>query len=530
MYQVSNEYINQIASGIISDKELFGTLTLIDGEVINLTNKDFANSSVKIDNACDNGSDICLGSAYTGKLSLGLFSSIDRYRVNKADGGAVIELSYKLGEQEIPLGVFNVYECTRTGIKLSISAYDNMSKLNKSLGSNNVSGAAWAVLSWIAKKCDVEIANSKEEISAFINADVICNISGDNFSTYQDVLSELCELMGCFAIANRVGKIELKKFGTESVFNITPKMRKNTKPSDFDVYYTELVETDVNKVKWTAITGDGSGLTYKIDNVFVTGTEAVKQKIVQNIMNVLEDIYYTPCDLGIMYNPIFDLGDVVTIEADGIIVKENIDILITSFVYTFNGSSTLSSVGSNRLLLSKIEKESTSESSSYNALKYNGTYIAVYEGISEYSIGNSEKIVSSIDYSIGTSNKVSLAGAAQIDVTTAGTIEIKYYVNDELDIFSTKQYLDVGSHTLNFSNWFDVTEDMQNMYNNFSIGLVSTDLVGKIAVQKIKTYILASSSSNGLWKSNNVFEEEIDFRRYTDNSSLVGWEVEEDEK
>ena len=71
---------------------------------------------------------------------------------------------------------------------------------------------------------------------------------------------------------------------------------------------------------------------------------------------------------------------------------------------------------------------------------------------------------------------------------------------------------------------------MQNMYNNFSIGLVSTDLVGKIAVQKIKTYILASSSSDGLWKSNNVFEEEIDFRRYTDNSTIFGWEVDENEK
>lgn len=530
MYPVSNEYINQISNGIISNKELFGSLTLLDGEIINLTNNDFANSSVKIDNACDNGSDICLGSAYTGKLSLGLFSDVDRYRINKADGGAVIELNYKLGDQIIPLGIFNVYECIRTGKKLSISAYDNMIKLNKSLGSNNVSGSAWYILSWISRKCGVEIKNSENEINAFINADVICNVSGDNFSTYQDVLSELCELMGCFAFANRNGQIELRKFGTKSVFNITPKMRKNTKPSDFDVYYTELVEVDVNKIKWTAVTGDGSGLTYKIDNVFVTGTEAVKQKIVKNIMNVLEDIYYTPCDLGIMFNPIFDLGDVVTLEADGIILKENIDILITSFIYTFNGSSTLSSVGSNRLLLSKNDEETTSESSSYNALKYNGTYIAVYEGISDYSIGNSEKIVSSIDYSIGTSNKVSLSGAAQIDVTKEGTLEIKYYVNGELDVFTTKQYLTVGSHTINFSNWFDITDEMQNMYNNFSIGLVSSDLVGKISSQKIKTYILASSSSDGLWKSNNVFEEEIDFRRYSDNSTIFGWEVDENEK
>lgn len=529
MYKVSDEYITKLSSGIILDKQLSGTIKLLNGDEIEITNKDLANSSVKIDSKCDNGSDICLGSAYTAKLSMGLFTSIDRYNFNKADGGAVISLQYSLDDQVIPLGVFNVYECTRTGSKITINAYDNMTKLNKSLGSANTNGSAWAVLNWIKLKCGIELANTEDEIKKFINADVVCNISGENFNTYQEVLSELCELMGCFAFMNREGKLELRKFATKSSFLMTPKMRKNTKPADYDVFYTQLIETDINKVKWTTTSGSGDGLTYIMNNKFVTGTNSIKQNIVNNIMNVLEDIYYTPCDLNILYNPMFDLGDMITLKADGVILKEDIDIIITSFIYAFNGSSELSSIGSNRFLISSTNTESSESASSYNNLKYNGTYAATYENIENYTVGNNETIISSIDYGIGTSNKVTLNGACQLDVTTEGTVSITYYMNDEADIFTVNQFLTTGNHILNFSCWFDIPQDLQNMYSNFSIGLKSTDLVGKVNINKVKTYILASSTSDTLWNVNNVFEETIPVINWTNDIYPEGYVKEEKE-
>jgi hypothetical protein len=199
------------------------------------------------------------------------------------------------------------------------------------------------------------------------------------------------------------------------------------------------------------------------------GSEATKQTIVNNIMDELQNIHYTQASTGILYNPIFDLGDLITIKADGVLIKEDTNVLITTINYNYNGSSTLESVGSNRLLIDYSNDKTTSDSSTISQLKYNGTYISVFEGLQSYTINSTNKTITSIDYCIGSSDKVTLNGACQIDVTTAGTFEISYYLNGEKDIFETKQLLTVGSHTLNFSCWFDITEDLQNMYNTFEI-------------------------------------------------------------
>jgi hypothetical protein len=263
-----------------------------------------------------------------------------------------------------------------------------------------------------------------------------------------------------------------------------------------------------------------------MNNVFVMGSEATKQTIVNNIMDELQNIHYTPASTGILYNPIFDLGDLITIKADGVLIKEDTNILITTINYNYNGSSTLESVGSNRLLIDYSNDKTTSDSSTISQLKYNGTYISVFEGLQSYTINSTDKTITSIDYCIGSSDKVTLNGACQIDVTTAGTFEISYYLNGEKDIFETKQLLTVGNHTLNFSCWFDITEDLQNMYNTFEIKVKTSDGAGTIGQNKIKTYILASSSSDGLWKANNVLNENIPFLEYSDNSIALGWEEE----
>lgn len=524
MYKVSDEYIAQVATGTLENKELSGSIKLLTGEVLPLSNKDFSNSSVSIDNKCSNNSDINLGSAYIGKLSLGLIGDYDRYSINKADAGAVITLQYKLGAQIIPLGVFNVYECTRKGRKLSINAYDNMSKLNKKLNTDNVNGHVLDVIKWISNSCGVEFKNTDEEINAFSNAQTVCNITAENYETYQNVLQEICELMGVFAYADRDGKIIIKRFGNITNFKLIPKMRKNVDPADYDVYYTTLIETDINNLKMTSTSGDGKGLTYEIDNKLITGVQ--KEKCVRNIMLELSKIKYTPCNLGIVFNPAFDLGDIITVKADGIILKQDIDILITDYKFSYNGSSTLNSVGSNRFLIStSTSSNSTSYGSSYNTLKNNGTYIATYKSISEYSINNEDKTIASIDFTIGESDKVSISGQCFITVNTAGTLKIKYAQNDNIDSFVPEQYLTEGKHIINFSNWFDVSET--NSTNTYSILLVSDDgLNGTIKVDNVRAYVLASSMSEGKFYSNNVFEEEVDLMKYRNNIVPLGYKEE----
>ena len=524
MFNISEAYIKKLEESNITDRKVTGTIKLLTGEQIEIDNNILKNGSLTIDNRCSSNSDISLGSTYIGQLSISFYGDYDRYSFYKADQGGVVKLKYTMID-EIPLGVFNIYECTKKGSNISIKAYDNMSKLNKSLGSNNVNGIVVDVLKWIAKECGIEFANSYDDIAAMNNAKVVCNITSDTYKTYQNVLSDILVLLGCFAFANREGKIEIKSFSNNSCFTLTSKMRTSINPTDYDVFYTSLVATDKNNVKFTASEGNGDGLTYNISNPLITGTNAGKNKIVMNIMEKLSAVKYTPCEIGIVYNPIFDLGDLITVKADGKILKEDIDILITEYRYTYNGKSTIKSIGSNRFLLSSgVSNNSSAFSSAYNNLKNNGTYISTYKSISSYSINSSKKSIAYLEMETGESDKTALNGQCVINVTKAGTLKISYSINDVDDTFIPEQYLTTGKHIINFSNWFNLDAKNHNNVNYYDIKLWSSDgLTGTVAADAVRVYILSSAVSEGIFDINNEFVEIINPYTMYNNITPLGY-------
>lgn len=519
MFPVSNEYIQKINSGNTTGREITGTIKLLSGEKISLDNTILSSGSLSIDNSCSNNTDIKIGSCYTGQLSMSIFGEYDRYNFYKTNNGGVITLKYKLVD-DIPLGVFNIYECTKKGQNISIKAYDNMSKLNKSLKSNNINGSVIDILECISKDCGIEFSNF-DTVKDMKNTDIICNISSSKYKTYQNVLVDILTLLGAFAFANRQGKIEIKTFKTKSVAELSTQMRMSISPADYDVYYSSIVATDKNNIKFTASSSKGDGLVYNISNQLITGTNAKKNKIVKNIMSNIESLKYTPAEISTIFNPIYDLGDIITVKADGIILKDDIEILITDYKYNYNAKSTLKSVGSNRLLLeSGVSNNTTSLSSVYDTLKNQGTYISTYKSIQDYSINSSKKSIAYLEMETGESDKTALNGQCIINVTTAGTLKISYCMNDVEDSFIPEQYLTTGKHIINFSEWFNISEKEHNKVNYYDIKLWSTDgLIGTVSSDNVRVYILSSAVSEGIFDVDNEFTELID--PYLMNNNII---------
>lgn len=525
MFNVDNKYIDKLKTGILEDKYITGTIKLLSGEIIPLDNSVFSSGSVSIDNSCSNNADLVIGSAYIGQLKINLYGDYDRYSIISAEAGAIITLQYNYAENVIPLGVFNVYECTKRGKNLSIKAYDNMTKLNKNLGSDNFNAPAYSLIQYICEKCNVELANTEEELLTFINATQVCNVSTEKFNTYQEVISEIAELMCCIVYADRAGKIFFKKFSTESVFELTREMRKSITAADYDVYYNSLTETTADNVKFTASTGDGTGLSYNIDNKFITGSSVIIHKLINNIMNGIKLIKYTPAELSIIYNPIFDLGDMITIKADGIILKDDINIIITDYSYILNGSSTIKSVGSNRFLISKsISNSNSAFSSSYNNLKNNGTYISTYENIDSYDIGTEKTEIAYLEMETGPSDCATISGQCCVEVSTPGTVKIIYSKNGVDDSFSPEQYLNAGKNIINFNTWLELTDNEKNSVNYYQIFLQSSDLIGNVQNDKVRAFILSSSHSEGKFDTNNDFVEIIENKDFFNQNTIL-WDT-----
>ena len=79
MYNVSDEYLQKIKSGIIEDKKISGTIKLSSGDIISLDDDILNESSLEINHKCASNSDITIGSCYVGELNLSIYGDYNRY-------------------------------------------------------------------------------------------------------------------------------------------------------------------------------------------------------------------------------------------------------------------------------------------------------------------------------------------------------------------------------------------------------------------------------------------------------------------
>ena len=530
---VNADYLAAVEAGILpSNATITGTISLKNGTVINLNNSNIITNSLNINNKCCSSSKLEIGSVYIGECSFKLLTSL--YLYDLYDGE--VTLYYNALGNQIPLGVYYISEVTRTSKFLNVTAYDAMNFTDKSIGNLTVNGSPYDVVNWICTNCGITFGNTSSEINSMANGDKVLNVSSNSYSSFRDALSDAAAVLGGFATINRLGQLEIRSFATTPSGTVTPRKRKSQTISEYQTKIT-TIEISVSGVTYTATVGD-DGLTYIMSNKMIVGLGTTIQNMVDSILNSLKNLEYTPGDIGIIYDPRYDLGDLITIKADtnNILdpIQEDINVLITSISYTFQGSSNIKGVGEN-IFLSKRIKSSSSDGSYDSAVSYaknNGTYIEAYENISAYSIGQSNisQEVVSIDYGNGESDVVVLNGQCCINCTTPGAIQIVYKKDDEDESFSPKLNLVEGYNTIDFYCYYLKPE--KNWISKYQIELVSLEDNGtytefEIAIGDIRASVTASMFGNGKFLVNNYFEEILE-NYYNNNYTLE--EIEQGEE
>ena len=517
MYNVSDEYLQKIKSGIIEDKKISGTIKLSSGDIISLDDDILNESSLEINNKCASNSDITIGSCYVGELNLSIYGDYNRYSFLSANDGGIINLTYILGDQNIKLGNYTIYECTKKNSLLSIKAYDNMIKFNKTM-STSYNSTPYNLVKTICKNCGVDFNMTEAEIKTFGNGDLVCNLSSDYFSTYQAALAEICKILGAIGTVDRDGAFVIKKISNTPCISLDYADLITANISDYDVFYSQLIATDKdNKQVLSKKSNNLNGLNYYISSRLITGKDTEKENIVNNIFDNIDNIIYTPADLTLLYNPIFELGDMITIKADGEILKEDVNVIITEYSYKYNGISSLKSVGSNRFLTSNTSDNSNN--SIYSDIKNNSTYISTYQSAEDYTVGNTELNIAKIGYGNGAAEVLVINGQCTIDVTTAGTLKIVYYQDNVKSDYYSEEYLTIGKHVLNFNNFFD-TSELTNRFIVYKINVISEDgLAGTIQNGLTKAWVLGTMKISGVFEVNNYFEDVMPLFSYSSTES-----------
>lgn len=464
MYQVSEEYIEALKKP--------AKLRRLKGKIgsLNFTQENIISGSFIIDNKCSEDDQVKIGSVYIGQLTA-VFTGIDltgewyKKKITASEGLQLEDESW----EDIPLGVWHVAEAIRGDDGIHVTAYDNMTKFDKKFRLSTYKGYPYDFLYLICDKCNVQLAQTEEEIKSLPNGTLGMVLYPENdIDTYRDLLGWVAQALGCFATIDRQGKLVLRKykFDVDDVIETTDRYRGSTY-ADFFTYYTEI---SLTKIKTGEVISDFEGydgLTYEL------GANPLLQKVSEgntgpllNILGGLSAIAYTPFKVYRSGCPAYDLGDVV--EFPGGNGNDAIG-CIMSYQYNYHVEYVIEGFGSNPELngvKSKEEKQISGLMKS-NAVGNQIQYYP-YTNVSPYTIHDEYTEIIYFRFGSVEDTVVTFHAEIKLNATAAEEAEtvignIKYILNNNEVSYTPKETWIEGTHLLHLMYYINVEADKLNI-------------------------------------------------------------------
>ena len=419
MYPVSSAFLQAVQE---NTRRYYwtGQITTKGGAVYPFGYEDIVKGSGYITAQCCGSAEIELGTVYAAEMGVTLFSQVDRYTLE----GAEVRLSYHLrladrSFEEVPMGIFEVSEANRTAHCLELKAYDYMLRFEKSFNGFETVGNAYAFLDLCCKACAVELAHTREEIEAMPNGAELLSVYPENdIGTYRDVLYFVGQVLGGFFCINRMGKLELRKYGAEPVMEVESRHRFTSSFSDFITRYTAVSSTNLRTqtAEYYALEqDDGLTMNLAVNPLLQFGLEETREQLCRNILADISVVDYVPFDSSTIGNPALDLGDVLTFtggQADGAQIA-----CITSFECKIGGKQRLKCVGKNPRLAQAKSKNDKNISGLVNQIEAGKIGIHTFTNASAYTVAESSVRIISIEFAAKEETHVQFFGQVLVDVS-----------------------------------------------------------------------------------------------------------------
>lgn len=360
MYPVSDKFMDAVQK---KTRTFYwtGSITTKTNQTYEFGNDDIVKGSGYINRQCCGNTEIELGTVYAAEMGISLYLDIDRYTLEEAE----IRLSFHLvyedeTEEEVPMGVFYVAEANRCIKTLELKAYDGMLNLDKNFSKGLSSAYPYEFLSLLSKACHIELAQTKEEIEAMPNGTELLGIYQDNdIESWRDFLYYLAQTLGCFAIIDRFGRLNLSAYGNTAVMAVDIRHRFSSSFSDFVTRYTAVSSTNKRTEKaeyYAKSPDDGLTMNLGVNPLLQFGLEETRKRIINAILDVITSVEYVPFDSDTIGNPALDLGDVLRFTGGH--ADETKQSAITSIYTKINGKQTVKCVGKNpRLAAAKSKND-----------------------------------------------------------------------------------------------------------------------------------------------------------------------------
>lgn len=552
MRNVSEEY-KQAVTGQEIYTRLEGELTA-GSRTYDITDAIIMPGSLSINRKAINRSSFEYGAVITSEANITLIlPDADRYTMYNAALSLTLYTRLSDGTEEaLKLGEWIAAECTKTKKYLAIKAYDNMLRFDQTIEADTV-GDFFDILIFICDKCGVEFGMTREEIEALPNGKTQARVRAEEIDTYRDLISYIAMITCTFAKIDENGRLILQPFGKEPAGTIIKRQVQASSISDFQSLYSGVEArfiADTNYAPYEVIESSGGLILDMGDIPIVRGLPETKYETLQNILNDLKQIVYTPVELSIIGDPSIEPGDMLTIQ-NANLTEDDVTTLVTSTTWNFHKEMKIVSAGSNPKLANAKDKSSKQLASMENTVAGKDVIILSYTNAEEYEIRQEYIEIVDLNYITNAGCKPIFLMTVSFVIDTDGIVEFTLYNGlVEIPHASYQGYYLAGEHFATIF-YFDSVEteerknirvlarayqqegsllrqqaaDIQTLKNAIEAVKTSdlsrlayvealpdaTDPVLTIKAQKIKAALYAqgiSTSSNG-WDGNLKFTDHI---------------------
>lgn len=484
MYPVSEDYLTAIQRSSTTTY-WYGSLKTVNGETYQINEENLAQGANRITRELTASQNIEIGSTCSAGLDISLYLDVDRYSLY----GATITLNFmlKTGDQweEVPLGIFYVVEPPeRTLGQVNIHALDGMSKFDKDFGST-IMGSPYQMLQYACLACGVELGNTQSEIVDMTNGNVdTYSYEEATINTFRDLIGYIAVFLCGYAYVGVDGKLYIAQYSMEPVREISEDWRYVYTPCDYETFYTDLeAYFMVTKETESFSTGMPGGLTYNIGGnpLIQFNLDATRHSVLNNILNELASIKYTPFTARVPGDPSLTIGDVLNFTGNHAV--DGKVSAITKQVITIKGGMDIECAGSDPRMgvMTTVQKEISAAGKSSNK---DGMYYYDFINAGNIHIDDGESaVVTLFNYITTKATHIDYHGQIKMWVDTTELIsddQTACYENDG-DILVT--YL-IDDHEVREyhpqDTFFDGYHLLDLMHFFFSSGNLSSTLKVKI--------------------------------------------------
>ena len=419
MYPVSDAFLNAVKA---NTRKYYwtGRITTTAGTVYEFDQEDTVKSSGYITSQCCGSTEIELGTVYAAEMGISLFSDIDRYTLEDA----TVTLSYHLqvaggSYEEVPMGIFEVSEANRKAKFLEIKAYDYMVRFEKTFNGFETVGNAFDFMNLCTSACRVELAQTRAEIEAMPNGMENLSVYTDNdIETFRDVLFYVGQVLGGFFVINRLGQLELRKYGNQPVLTVERKHRFTSSFSDFITRYTAISSTNLRTqtAEYYALDpDDGLTMNLGVNPLLQFGLDETREQLCRNILADLSVVDYVPFDSDTIGNPALDVGDILSFSGGQADAAKYA--CITSNSVKIGGRQTIKCVGKNPRLAQAKSKNDKNISGLLNQIVAGKIGIHTFTNASAFTVADMDTKIISIQFATSEDNHAQFFGQVVVDVS-----------------------------------------------------------------------------------------------------------------